>query len=547
MSGAGSGFAGTVDGSFFRLPKWVDAAKAPGTTCQTPTAWATWAKNIVTMKLLFFGPNFIWLSIAAAVYVLFPYDYTAARTLSGRRDGSSVPWVLERVILNIFLLYGYYGFWEVTLYCWGWSKRKFRGSWDANGRWVPTSWPTGGRLLHNMWYCFLGTLQYSFWEVVCVHLFATGKMPHISDAEASAALLAPFSGSFTSEQAGICFRLLFWTAVIPVWAGAHFYFAHRFIHMRFLYKYVHCLHHRNTDIEPFSGLAMHPVEHLYYFTCLGLSLYFYMSPFHLLWNGIHRFLSPAASHSGWEDHTQSDQFHYLHHVNFECNYGSASVPLDNFFGTFREKLGESKTYRGAAGEGGKVDVHKLEDKSTPAPKAAAAATTPARKRTASPAVRTTADKNGSTGAAAASSMSVTYTGLKTGSPNGFGVYMIGSAVLFAMLLARVAVSPDLGGFVAVPGGCFEMLQQIGARSFAALVAFGPLVLGALLMLATADSMSMRWPFHKEPIIGSFGTHSIVGFAVSVLPAYHLLTALLLPQREGVAYCSLWSCPPVAGL
>ena len=22
---------------------------------------------------------------------------------------------------------------------------------------------------------------------------------------------------------------------------------------------------------------------------------------------------PAASHSGWEDHMQSDQYHYLHH------------------------------------------------------------------------------------------------------------------------------------------------------------------------------------------------------------------------------------------
>ena len=32
---------------------------------------------------------------------------------------------------------------------------------------------------------------------------------------------------------------------------------------------------------------------------------------------------------------QSDQFHYLHHAKFECNYGSASFPLDALFGTFR--------------------------------------------------------------------------------------------------------------------------------------------------------------------------------------------------------------------
>ena len=25
------------------------------------------------------------------------------------------------------------------------------------------------------------------------------------------------------------------------------------------------VHHRNVDIEPFAGLCMHPIEHLYYF------------------------------------------------------------------------------------------------------------------------------------------------------------------------------------------------------------------------------------------------------------------------------------------
>jgi sterol desaturase/sphingolipid hydroxylase (fatty acid hydroxylase superfamily) len=27
-------------------------------------------------------------------------------------------------------------------------------------------------------------------------------------------------------------------------------------------RYVHSLHHRNIDIEPFAGLAMHPIEHM---------------------------------------------------------------------------------------------------------------------------------------------------------------------------------------------------------------------------------------------------------------------------------------------
>ena len=29
-------------------------------------------------------------------------------------------------------------------------------------------------------------------------------------------------------------------------------------------------------------------------------------------------------------------FHYLHHRYFECNYGEASIPLDKWFGSFRD-------------------------------------------------------------------------------------------------------------------------------------------------------------------------------------------------------------------
>jgi sterol desaturase/sphingolipid hydroxylase (fatty acid hydroxylase superfamily) len=46
---------------------------------------------------------------------------------------------------------------------------------------------------------------------------------------------------------------------------------------------------------------------------------------------------------------QADQYHYVHHAKFECNYGSPfSAFIDQYFGTFREKLGDSKQYTGGA-------------------------------------------------------------------------------------------------------------------------------------------------------------------------------------------------------
>jgi hypothetical protein len=49
-------------------------------------------------------------------------------------------------------------------------------------------------------------------------------------------------------------------------------------------------------------------------------------------------ISPAASHSGYEDHWSADLYHYLHHRYFECNYGTPGIPFDLWFGTFRDKL-----------------------------------------------------------------------------------------------------------------------------------------------------------------------------------------------------------------
>merc|ERR1712151_712033 len=96
------------------------------------------------------------------------------------------------------------------------------------------------------------------------------------------------------------------------------------------------VHHHNTDVEPFAGLSMHPMEHLLYFGTL--SMYLCVSPFAVLWNGYHCLLAPIGGHSGFEIHFNQSQFHYLHHRFFECNYGNFAISFDKWFGTFRDKL-----------------------------------------------------------------------------------------------------------------------------------------------------------------------------------------------------------------
>ena len=225
------------------------------------------------------SPNAIWLLVALADYVFtFPDE---AELMAGCKTWSR-DWIAVRVATNTVIMLGYFGFFSICLYVLGFGSRKF----DKDHVAGPS------RMFHNVWYCLLGAAQLGIWEACFMWLYANERIEFVKDSE------------LWSSNANIA-RTIGWTLFVPVWRSTHFYFAHRFIHIRVLYKYVHSLHHRNTDIEPFAGLCMHPVEHLFYFSCIGPSLCFKMSPFHMVWNAVHLLISPAASHSGWEDNFQS--------------------------------------------------------------------------------------------------------------------------------------------------------------------------------------------------------------------------------------------------
>ena len=99
---------------------------------------------------------------------------------------------------------------------------------------------------------------------------------------------------------------------------------------------------------PFYFIASHRIVRYYFSNAFTPSLYMSsLSPLIFTWNFIHLTIAPGAGHSGWEDHFQADQYHYVHHAKFECNYGSPmSGCVDQYLGTFREKLGASKVYTG---------------------------------------------------------------------------------------------------------------------------------------------------------------------------------------------------------
>lgn len=284
-------------------PSYVDKSKEPGRSiipANTPLQWLQKSPFV-----LITSPNFVWACIALSTYYYFPYDLTKVTS------PISSTFFVERFPLWFSMVFGYDLFWHLALYQFGLANRPFIRDRPYNV----------DKVVHNAFWTLSGVSIWTVFENIFCFLWSTGKLPYAQD------------NLFTIATA---------LAAVPVWRSVHFYFAHRFLHFGPLYKQVHSLHHRNTDVEPFSGLCMHPVEHLYYYACIAPSLFFVCSPFAFLWNGVHLLLSPGASHSGYEDHFQSDAFHYLHHRYFECNYaGTDAAFMDVMFGTFRGSLHDS--------------------------------------------------------------------------------------------------------------------------------------------------------------------------------------------------------------
>jgi sterol desaturase/sphingolipid hydroxylase (fatty acid hydroxylase superfamily) len=286
-------------------PAYVDKSLAPGFS-RIPSATLTqWLYN--SPLVLINSPNFVWATISLLMYFLVPYDLTS----SYLDKPLSYEFISLRFPFWLSIVFAYTGFWHINLNLLKLGDRPF----------IKNRLPNCDKLVHNIFWSTSGVLIWTGFENVFCHLWATGRLPYMADSE----ILGIGGLRFLATLMGI-----------PLWRSIHFYFAHRLLHFGPLYQQVHSLHHRNTDVEPFAGLCMHPVEHLYYYSCILPSL-FYCSPHAFLWNGVHLLLAPAASHSGWEDHFHSDAYHYLHHRYLECNYsGSDASFMDVAFGTFKD-------------------------------------------------------------------------------------------------------------------------------------------------------------------------------------------------------------------
>ena len=116
-------------------------------------------------------------------------------------------------------------------------------------------------------------------------------------------------------------------------------------------KAAHYVHHRNVSVGPWSGISMHPIESLIYFSYMFVHLIVPSHPLHAIFHLQYAGLSPAQGHTGFSKmelgHEKAalahgSYFHYLHHRYFECNYASdEDMFLDKLFGSMHDGTAEA--------------------------------------------------------------------------------------------------------------------------------------------------------------------------------------------------------------
>ncbi len=143
--------------------------------------------------------------------------------------------------------------------------------------------------------------------------------------------------------------LVLFIFLLPLWETTHFFLIHRLIHTTKLYKRVHSLHHRNTNVGPWSGMSMHPLEHLIYLSTILVHFIIPSTPLLIAFHLMYFTLSAATTHTGYQGILVAGKLvlplgtfhHQLHHRFFTCNYGGLEVPWDQWTGSFHDGTNES--------------------------------------------------------------------------------------------------------------------------------------------------------------------------------------------------------------
>jgi len=237
-----------------------------------------------------------------------------------------VAWIAKLYVVNLVALLCFYGVFEYRLYiqrAQG-NRFKYNGKWPSDNK-SDVFWFKSQNIDSLLRTIFHAIPIWTALEVGILYAYAHGYVPWLS---------------FASNP----WYLTILALLVPVIHETHFFLLHRLIHTPFLYKYVHSVHHNSVNPSPFSSLSMHPVE---LFGYLGVALWHLVipsNPILALYQLHFAGFGAIPGHIGFDkietgENSAMDShayIHYLHHKNFEVNYGDGLIPFDKWLGTFHD-------------------------------------------------------------------------------------------------------------------------------------------------------------------------------------------------------------------
>ncbi len=237
----------------------------------------------------------------------------------------SMDWIALVLIRNLALMILVAGGLHLYFYVWrcqGDNRRYDKRPFATNNR----SFTFRSQLRDNMfWSLASGVTIWTAYEALMLWALANGYAPALS----------------MSDDILWLGLLIF---LLPLWETFHFFLIHRLIHWSPLYNRIHSLHHRNTNVGPWSGLSMHPVEHLVYLSTVLIHFVVPANPLLIIFHLQYFTLSAATTHTGFQGITKGERLilplgtfhHQLHHRYFSCNYGGLEIPWDQWTGSFHD-------------------------------------------------------------------------------------------------------------------------------------------------------------------------------------------------------------------
>lgn len=282
-------------------------------------------KPLKVFKYLFGWVGYFWpynalfAVVAIISWVYFTPDLSRAVTFR-------IGWMAEIYLRNVVLVSVLAGGLHLRLYIAKAQGKKFK----YNNNWLAKN--NRKFLFRNQtadnvfWALVSGCAVWTIYESLTLWMYANGRLPYISFSEHP-------------------FYFVFLMIAVTFIREAHFYWIHRFSHWKPILKMSHYLHHKNINFGPWSGLSMHPIEHLLYFSGVFIHWIIPSSPLHAIFHLTHAGLSPFPGHSGFDKLVGKNTnkgiavgaySHYLHHRYFTVNFGVEAVPFDKWFGSYHD-------------------------------------------------------------------------------------------------------------------------------------------------------------------------------------------------------------------